>query len=661
MNGTGISNLLGKITVLLIICCCGLPAQAKYGGGTGEPNDPYQIRDANHMQAIGVNANDWAKSFKLMADVDLGQFTGMEFNIIGPDFKNPFEGIFDGNGHTIANFTYESNDTDYIGLFGCIRGPRTEIKNLGLIDPNVNAGTGDSVGSLAGLLYGSITGCYVDGGSVSGDRSVGGLLGKSNAAINNCYANCDVSGNNNVGGLVGYDFWGTITNCYSIGSVEGTNNSGGLVGGYSIGKIMTSFWNIETSGQTTSAGGRGKTTAEMQTASTFVGWGCSPVWTINEGIDYPRLFWEGRPGELITNPYPPYGGGTGQPNDPYLIYTAQQLNNIGLILCDWDKHFKLMADIDLSSYTGTEFNIIGRARYQCLPPPIGTCQLVTTPFTGVFDGNGHTISNFTYEFIDNEFTGLFGCVGGENAQIKNLGLRDVDIDVYHDSGYNYIYYGDTGSLIGLLLFDGTVIGCSIDGSVSGFWWYVGGMVGLNERGTISRCFSTCSVTGRLCGGLVGINYGTISNCYSAGSVSGDNFGGLVAYNSGNVTDSFWDVNTSGQAYSAGGVGKTTVEMQTKSTFTDAGWDFVGEIVNGPNDIWDICEGTNYPKFVWQIPPGDFVCPDGVNFFDYSFFAGHWAGENCGASNDCDGTDLDLLGTVEKNDLRIFVDNWLRGF
>jgi hypothetical protein len=94
-------------------------------------------------------------------------------------------------------------------------------------------------------------------------------------------------------------------------------------------------------------------------------------------------------------------------------------------------------------------------------------------------------------------------------------------------------------------------------------------------------------------------------------------------------------------------------MQTESTFTDAGWDFV--------NIWDICEGTNYPKLVWQIPPGDFLCPDGVNLFDYSFFASLWAEDNCAASNDCDGRDLDLLGSVDIKDLRIFADNWLKGF
>lgn len=78
-------------------------------------------------------------------------------------------------------------------------------------------------------------------------------------------------------------------------------------------------------------------------------------------------------------------------------------------------------------------------------------------------------------------------------------------------------------------------------------------------------------------------------------------------------------------------------------------------------IWDICEGTNYPKLVWQIPMGDFLCPDGVNLIDYYFFAGHWTDDNCNAGNDyCEGTDLDMLGTVDMNDFGIFVDNWLAG-
>jgi len=121
---------------------------------------------------------------------------------------------------------------------------------------------------------------------------------------------------------------------------------------------------------------------------------------------------------------------------------------------------------------------------------------------------------------------------------------------------------------------------------------------------------------------------------------------------GVVTTSFWDIETTGQEESDGGEGKTTAEMKTKSTFTYAGWDFV--------NIWDICEGTNYPRLLWQIPTGDFVCPDGVNFIDYSFFAGRWLDTNCTESNDCDGTDLDFSDTVDANDLQIFCQHWLEG-
>jgi hypothetical protein len=55
-----------------------------------------------------------------------------------------------------------------------------------------------------------------------------------------------------------------------------------------------------------------------------------------------------------------YSGGTGQPNDPYRIATAEDLNDIGNYAEDWDKHFILINDVNLAEFTGTQFNIIGR-------------------------------------------------------------------------------------------------------------------------------------------------------------------------------------------------------------------------------------------------------------------------------------------------------------
>jgi hypothetical protein len=776
----------------LVICCCSRSAQGKYGGGNGLPNDPYLIFDANQMNAIGADSHDWDKHFMLMADIDLGQFTGQEYNIIGlsphyPGYGKCFTGVFDGNGHSISNFTYNSTGTNYIGLFGYVEGG--QIKNLGLIDPNVDAGTGSwSVGSLVGHLGGGIvTNCYAEGGGICGKRGVGGLLGVNwSGAVTDCHATCSVSedypydpgggpppppsigiggltgwnggtitdcysdgdvykgtyvgglcggndgkitnsyatgsvvadkfsagglvGVNNhgtiigcyalgsvvgdkysVGGLVGWNRDGYINYCYSTGSVTGLNDVGGLVGSGSADNVVSSFWDIESSGQTNSNGGIGKTTAQMQMASTFLHWGtCDQVWTINDGVDYPRLTWEQSPGEPIVGIIPFEGDGV--PDNPYLIHTPEQLNVIGLLPCVWDKHFKLMANIDLRQYTGIEFNVIVR-------------------FTGTFDGNGHTISNFSYTSVDTSNRGLFGRVSGANAQIKDLGVLEYNVDA--GTG-DYV-----GSLVGSN--DGTITNCYVEaGSVSGDY-YVGGLVGYNRgkitnccangtvssnssqhyggiggmvgrndgtittsyssgtisgrermgglvgynNGTITECTSSTSVSadspvGGLLGanfsaaisdgiltngystsavqrdisvgGLVGINRATvlnsystgnvsgvenvgglvgenwyshsgnveISKCYSTGSVSGTtNVGGLVGLNDfGTVSSSFWDVNTSGQETSAGGTGLPTAQMKMAGTFTDAGWDFVGETVNGIEDIWFIPQ-KDYPHLWWE--------------------------------------------------------------
>ena len=80
----------------------------------------------------------------------------------------------------------------------------------------------------------------------------------------------------------------------------------------------------------------------------------------------------------------------------------------------------------------------------------------------------------------------------------------------------------------------------------------------------------------------------------------EDVGGLVGlHESGEVTYSIWDIQTSSQSTSAGGMGKTTTEMQTASTFLEAGWDFVDEIENGTDDIWWILEGQDYPRLWWE--------------------------------------------------------------
>ncbi len=548
------------------------------------------------------------------------------------------------------------------GLVGWNNADVTNCYSTGTV-----TGTGGEVGGLVGQNAGTVTHCYSTG-VVSGRSSVGGLLGINAGSVTDCHSTGKVSGNEDVGGLVGFNWDGTIGQCYSSGPVSGEKNVGGLVGcnrdsstvihcystgavsGQSYvgglvgsgwpGRITACFWDAQSSGQTTSAGGTGRTTAEMQTASTFLdaGWdfmgetanGTLDVWWILEGKTYPRLWWESR----VT--WPTTWQGSGTPDDPYQIATPEDLMLLGDSPEHYDKHFILTADIDLDPKPpGCWFfyrSVIAADSNDATPAFDGT------PFSGVFDGDDHTISHLTMN--GGGQLGLFGQLAS-TAEVKNLGVVDVKITssgsyVGALVGENYgnvthcystctvsanAYMGglvgrndgkvtrcystaavEGGVSVGGLVGDnwGDVTGSYSSGTVGGMEG-VGGLVGENRR-TVTDCYNTGAVTGiSLVGGLVGINLGTMFQCYSTGLTRGDGFfGGLVGIgSSGTVTGCFWDTQASGQATSDGGTGKTSAEMQTASTFLDAGWDFVGETTNGTQDVWWINEGKDYPRLWWE--------------------------------------------------------------
>jgi len=549
--------------------------------------------------------------------------------------------------------------------------------NLGHIEESYATGnvTGETeVGGLVGANWEAIRACMCSG-PVAGNTEVGGLVGRNKDTITSCYATSSISGESLVGGLIGYAFDGTVTYCYATGPVTADGSDvGGLIGGRLFsGSITAAFWNAETSAQVTSAGGKGFTTAEMQTAGTFLeaGWdfvgeaenGTEDIWWIDEGQGYPRLWWEPRK----------YGGGTGEPNDPYLVYTAEHLNAIGTDPNDWDRYFILTADIDLSGFA------YGRALIA--PDTDSVYGYQGTPFTGVFDGNGHAISHLA--IVGQDYLGLFGLVredGREEptARIENLQVEDVSITGSGDCVGGLVGYSDGATLShssstgtvsgehtvgGLVGHNGgtvinchsvsTVLGdsgvgglvgksngilalCYSSGMVNGDWDVgglvgshrgtvtqsysggvvdgndvIGGLIGRNwirERtsypGDVDRSYSFADVRGGTCvGGLVGSNRcGSVRQCYSTGSASGtEHVGGLVgARGLLDAATSFWDAETSGLSVSGGGEGKTTAEMQTASTFLEAGWDFVGEVENGTEDIWWIDEGQDYPRLWWEV-------------------------------------------------------------
>ena len=163
------------------------------------------------------------------------------------------------------------------------------------------SGTSD-VGGLVGYSHSSstTTGSYATG-SVTGTSDVGGLVGSSGSdnTITSSYATGSATGTSDVGGLVGESgSANTITSSYATGSVTGTNYVGGLVGylsSISSFVISASYWDTQTTGQTSSAGSEnreGKTTAELQTPTNasgiYVTWD-SDVWDFGTSTQYPVL------------------------------------------------------------------------------------------------------------------------------------------------------------------------------------------------------------------------------------------------------------------------------------------------------------------------------------------------------------------------------------
>ncbi|MCD4817741.1 MAG: T9SS type A sorting domain-containing protein [Candidatus Cloacimonetes bacterium] len=167
--------------------------------------------------------------------------------------------------------------------------------------------TGESfVGGLIGWNSGGdIYDCFATGNVIGSDlhgyrSSVGGLVGENShsSSIANSYSTGNVTGITRVGGLVGANFvTSSILKCYSIGSVVGESFIGGLLGAQEDSSTSNSYWNVETSGQTTSVDGEGLTSQEMVNMSNFNNWNFNNIWQIVEGITYPWLSWQNEPGE----------------------------------------------------------------------------------------------------------------------------------------------------------------------------------------------------------------------------------------------------------------------------------------------------------------------------------------------------------------------------
>ena len=377
--------------------------------------------------------------------------------------------------------------------------------------------------------------------------------------------NVNINGRLVVGGLVGQNYGGTVSDSYSTGSVTGWANVGGLVG-RSNGTVSNSYSAARVTCEYTVAGGllgtnRGTVSNSYSTGSVTGGGSVGGLLGLNSGtlsnshysyngvlingenvITVGALFSEDFVQWLANDKFLDVNERLSEEHGCYLINDVSDLKQLLAFGQDDSLRFRLMNDLDLSSEP----------------------NFYVPYLAGEFDGNGHKIWHLSFhsDFITG--VGLFGYLGPD-GKINEVGVENVDV---------------TGSAL------------------------VGGLVGSNG-GTVSDSYSTGSVTGGLfVGGLVGINGpGTVTNSYSTGSVTGtQEVGGLVGGNEGTVGNSFWDTETSGQATSSGGTGKTTVEMKNITTFSGAGWNIIAVANPGtrnPSYAWNIVDGQTYPFLSWQ--------------------------------------------------------------
>lgn len=500
------------------------------------------------------------------------------------------------------------------------------------------------IGGLCGCNWGGSVIESFSSCTVEGETALGGLCGASTGSIGdfmpvgpsvggsfeNCYFDgsviSDVRGN--VGGLCGFNNGSIFSKCYSVGIVKTgsvINTQGVLFGKSYQGEIDDCYFyvwhgineNYDYDTLPWEYYGRGLTHDELLDQSRFLGFdfsgcftdGTNDVWSITPGY-CPCLSWNGEHG-----PPAPSGGepvttlkGSGEKVDPYVISEhvdfSEFCNNSQLAA----GYYVLETDIYLTNTVFVDF-LIGRT------------------FFGQFDGCGNSIYDLSI------VSGNGPCMGAFRYNLGEIvGLRVLDLTITGGATGYYI-----GGLCGVNA--GTISNCMVSGVITGEskLTYVsygsssgggsydygakGGLSGGN-RGFINNCISQVSLIGDnnsvAFGGLIGENEyssslknsffagelvvgtnstkiggccgvntcGVIENCYSSGSFTiGDDssdIGGVCGYtNQGVVISCFWDKPASHIEKSAGGIGKTTAEMHSMETFTNAGWDF--------NNIWYVDE------------------------------------------------------------------------
>ncbi len=597
-----------------------------------------EVRNSHQLQLMGM---DVTADYTLVRNIDLsdivepsqmwgtGPTAGAGFAPIAE--MDSFTGSLDGMGFDITGLFIQRASIDEVGLFSYLD-TDASVVNVTLIGTNVTGRT--DVGSLVAYSAGTVSNCSATG-SVIGESYVGGLAGVIEGPLSNSQAGGSVSGHSDVGALVGgISDLGLVSNShYNISSVlinGGHHVTLGGLFGPQFSDWLDGGMHLNISHYSTSLvpSGGAYEICDVQGLRDLLGFSDVEGYGFRLAADI----------DLSTAPglYIPYLAAAEFDGDNHTISNldidmsfASRVGMFGAIKDGTVRSFGLVGlDVSGYAYVGGLAGCNGGT----VTGSYTTGRVNGTEFVGGLVGsNDHGTVDGSYSKAS--VTGSGNTVGGLVGYNENGGMVNAS---YATGNVTNTGGGSTGGLVGAnylgtVIFShatGAVTGPAIVGGLVGGNYYqggvsnsyatgnvtgksdVGGLVGLNYGGTVSNTYAWGTVTGsdRLVGGLVGDNRvgSSVSYSYATGrTTGGNNVGGLAGASGGTVSACFWDTETTGQDTSAGGTGRTTAEMMTRSTFTDAGWDFTS--------IWCMVEDVTYPLLRWQDvePPVADAGPDQV--------------------------------------------------
>ena len=519
--------------------------------------------------------DDLSGNYVLAQNIDFG---GNNYRPIAYKSGTSFTGKFSGNGHTISNISVKYDD-DLVGLFGTNKGLIMNLAVSGEV-------TGEEyIGGICAKNEGTIYSCSFDGevrqsATTHRKGKVGGICGTNYATISNCFNSADVSGKDYIGGICG-EMCGkdpVVVYCVSVGKVSGFTGSAivGGICGYGIGvsyggssELSHCRFDMDVSGSISLINGSDKITNRGDNFSYKTEILCGDnidsfdpdIWNAGKGVVVTPDAKDGKFGtktcyymslkcfgESVGVSSDVFNFAFAGGSDDWQPYTLISSEDVFRTYWQWDvkwsENFVLGDDITLAC--------------SLAPSDLIPTSLSTGTFSGMFSGNGHTVT-----LTDDSTRGLFGTNKGT---IINLAVKGNIDSSAGSSMSNY-----SGGICAVN--DGTIYGCSFDGKIYGGANNTGAVCGLNNK-TISNCFALANVeaTNGLVGGIaaLGKEGSELKSCYFVGTALNDSKVGLISLSPSE--NCYYNNEVCQFDEEESGTGLTTLEMTSYGALEKMGFD-----------------------------------------------------------------------------------------